>query len=201
MKIVFATGNAHKLVEIREILSDINAEILSMKDVGIDIDIVEDADTFEGNALIKARAIRDLLKDDSIVLADDSGLEIDALGGEPGVYSARYLGEDTPYEVKCGEIISRLDGLFGNDRSARFRCVIAIAYPDGTEEIAEGAVEGIIADKMMGDNGFGYDPIFYVPELDKTTAEMSPDEKNNISHRGNALRVAKEKIKKHFSKI
>lgn len=157
-KIIFATSNAGKMKEIREILKDLDVEILSMKEAGINADIVENGKTFEENALIKARAIRDLA--DCIVLADDSGLEVDALNKEPGIYSARYMGEDTSYDLKNANIIERLSGLTGSERSARFVCVIAAAFPDGTEETRRATIEGQIADAPAGENGFGYDPIF-----------------------------------------
>lgn len=189
-KIIFATSNAGKMREIREILKDLNVEILSMKEAGIDVDIVEDGKTFEENALIKARAIRDLTG--LLVLADDSGLEVDALNKEPGIYSARYMGEDTSYDLKNANIIERLSGLNGEERSARFVCVIAAAFPDGTEETRRGTIEGQIAHAPAGENGFGYDPIFYVPEYKCTTAQLPSEQKNEISHRGKALRAMKE---------
>lgn len=189
-KIIFATSNAGKMREIREILKDLNVEILSMKEAGIDMDIVEDGKTFEENALIKARAIRDLTG--LLVLADDSGLEVDALNKEPGIYSARYMGEDTSYDLKNANIIGRLSGLNGGERSARFVCVIAAAFPDGTEETRRGTIEGQIAFAPAGENGFGYDPIFYVPEYKCTTAQLPSEQKNEISHRGKALRAMKE---------
>lgn len=200
MKLIFATGNNNKMREIREIFGDLDYEICSMKEAGVDVDIVEDADTFEGNALIKARTVWNMLKEngegDAIVLADDSGLEIDALGGEPGVYSARYMGENTPYDIKCAEIIKRLGGKEGSERSARFRCAIACVFSDGSETVCDGKMEGIIAKSPAGENGFGYDPIFFVPELGRTSAEMSSEEKNSISHRGNALRKMREVLGK-----
>ena len=189
-KIIFATGNEHKMVEIREILADLNVPVVSMKEAGIAADIVEDGTTFEENALIKARAVHELAPA-SLVLADDSGLEVDALGGEPGVYSSRWLGEDTSYDVKNAEIIRRLDGLEGEARGARFRCAIAAVFPDGTESVRDGKVEGQVAFAPAGANGFGYDPIFMLPERGVTTAELPPEEKNRISHRGRALEAIK----------
>ena len=194
-KIIFATGNEDKMKEIRMIVADEDYEILSMKQAGIDIDIVEDGKTFEENAIIKATAISKVKEAEGcIVLADDSGLEIDYLGGEPGIYSARYEGVDTPYEIKNRIILDRLKGVPDEERSARFVCAIAIAYPDGRVDTRRGTIEGRIAYEPAGENGFGYDPIFYVPELGKTTAELDPVEKNNLSHRGNALRAIKEII-------
>lgn len=198
-EIVFATGNAHKMIEIREILADFGLPVRSMKEAGIDIDIVEDGDTFDANALIKARAVHDLLPD-ALVLADDSGLEVDALGGEPGVYSSRWLGEDTPYPVKNAEIIHRLEGKVGAERSARFRCAIAAVFPDGTEAVCDGRIEGQVAFAPAGENGFGYDPIFFLPERGVTTAELPPEEKNRISHRGRALQAIRPVIKAWMDK-
>ena len=191
--IIFATSNQNKMKEIREILNDIDVEILSMKEAGIDADIIEDGKTFEENALIKARAIRDL--SGCIVLADDSGLEVDALNKEPGIYSARYMGEDTSYDLKNANIIERLKGLSGEERSARFVCAIAAAFPDGSEETCRGTIEGQIGYEPAGENGFGSDPIFFVPEYGCTTAQLSPEEKNEISHRGKALRAMREIIR------
>ena len=192
-RIIFATGNENKMVEIRMILADCGYEILSMKEAGIDIDIVEDGNTFEENAIIKATAISKLKEaQDAIVLADDSGLEVDYLNKEPGIYSARYEGYDTPYSIKNQKIMDRLAGVPDEKRTARFVCAIAAAFPDGRVETRRGTIEGIIAHESSGANGFGYDPIFYVPEFGKTTAELSPDEKNKVSHRGNALRAIKE---------
>lgn len=195
-KIIFATSNAGKMKEIREILKDLNVEILSMKEAGIDADIVEDGKNFEENALIKARTIRELTG--CLVLADDSGLEVDALNKEPGIYSARYMGEDTSYDLKNANIIERLSGLSGEERSARFVCVIAAVFPDGSEETCQGTIEGQIAYASAGENGFGYDPIFYVPEYDCTTAQLTPEQKNEISHRGKALKAMKEVIRQRI---
>lgn len=176
--------------EIREILSDLEVEVLSMKDAGIEADIVEDGKSFEENAVIKAKAICEMTHE--IVLADDSGLEIDYLNGEPGIYSARYMGEDTSYRIKNQNLIDRLEGVPKEQRTARFVCVIAAAYPDGTVKTARGTMEGIIGWEERGENGFGYDPIFYLPEYEKSSAELSMEEKNKISHRGKALRAIKE---------
>ncbi len=194
MKIIFATGNENKMREIREIYGDLGYEILSMKEAGIDTDIVEDGKTFEENALIKARAVAEAYNNEAVVLADDSGLEVDALGGEPGVYSARYMGEDTPYSVKNQNIIDRLDGVPKEKRTARFVCAIAAVFPDGHTALKRGTIEGYIGYEPAGANGFGYDPIFFVDEFGCTTAEMSPEQKNSISHRGNALRMMKEEL-------
>ena len=187
---IFATGNMGKMKEIKAILGDIGEEILSMKEAGIDMDIVEDASTYEENAIIKAKA--DMERTGQLALADDSGLEIDALNKEPGIYSARYMGEDTPYEIKNSNLIERMKGVKGKDRSARFVCVIAAAFPDGEIITTRGTIEGVIAEEPAGENGFGYDPIVYVPEYGMTTGQMDPDAKNAISHRGKALTAMKK---------
>lgn len=193
-RIVFATGNEGKMREIREILSDLEVEVLSMKEMGIDIPIEENGTSFTENALIKARAVAECCGE--IVLADDSGLEIDWLNKEPGIYSARYMGEDTSYRVKNANLIARLDGVPDEKRTARFICAIAAVFPDGEALTTHGEIEGRIAFEERGENGFGYDPIFYIPELSKTSAELSDEEKNQISHRGKALRLMKEELKK-----
>lgn len=190
-KIIFATKNKNKMKEVREILADKDYEILSMEEAGIAIDIVEDGTSFEDNALIKAREIRDYVKD-AIVLSDDSGLEIDYLGGAPGIYSARFEGEDTPYSIKNQILLDKLKGVPDEERTARFVCAVAAAFPDGTDQVVRGTIEGRIGYEIAGENGFGYDPIFYVPEYGCTTAEMSGEQKNKISHRGKALRMIRE---------
>lgn len=195
MRLVFATGNQGKMREIRDIMSDSGYEIVSMKEAGVNPEIEEDGKTFEENAMIKARAVSKLLPND-LVLADDSGLEVDALGGEPGIYSARYLGHDTPYSVKNADIIRRLEGKEGAERSARFVCAIAAVFPDGKEKCVRATIEGQIGFEEKGEHGFGFDPIFYVPELGCTTAEIPESEKNKISHRGKALKLMKEELKK-----
>ena len=196
-KIIFATGNQGKMREIREILGDMDVEIQSMKEAGIELDIVEDGSTFEENAIIKAKAVAE--HTDAIVLADDSGLEIDYLGGEPGIYSARYLGEDTSYRIKNQNLIDRLEGVPEAERTARFVCAIAAVMPDGEVITTHGVIEGTIAHEEKGPNGFGYDPIFYVPEYHCTTAQLSDEQKNEISHRGKALEAMKEELKKRMS--
>ncbi|MBC8627734.1 XTP/dITP diphosphatase [Blautia stercoris] len=193
-RMIFATGNENKMKEIREILGALPLEILSMKEAGVSADIVEDGKTFEENALIKARAICKLAGE--MVLADDSGLEIDYLNKEPGIYSARYMGEDTSYHIKNKSLIDRLEGVPEEKRTARFVCAIAAVFPDGKELVVRGTVEGIIGYEEKGENGFGYDPIFYLPERGCTTAELPPEEKNSISHRGNALRLMKELLER-----
>lgn len=193
-RIVFATGNKGKLKEVEMILKDLGRQVVSMKEAGVETEIVEDGKTFAENALIKARAVHALCG--GLVLADDSGLEIDYLNKEPGVYSARYLGEDTPYEIKNGIILQRLEGVAKEARSARFVCVIGAVLPDGRELSASASVEGSVAFCAAGEGGFGYDPIFFVDELGKTMAELTPEEKNQISHRGKALRAMKELLEK-----
>ena len=191
-KIVFATANEGKVKEIKEILGDFPIEVVSMKEMGITADIEENGTTFEENSLIKARALAKLTG--LPALADDSGLEVDYLNGEPGIYSARYLGRDTDYDYKNNYIIDKLSGAKGEDRSARFVCVISLVLPDGREFVERGVVEGLIGYEQKGENGFGYDPIFYLPEYGKTSAEIPPEEKNRISHRGKALTAMKKLI-------
>ena len=192
-RIIFATGNEGKMKEIRAILADLGVPVLSMKEAGITAEIVEDGKTFEENADIKARTIMELTGD--VVLADDSGLEIDWLNGEPGIYSARYMGEDTSYDIKNSHLIQLLDGVPQEQRTARFVCVISAAFPDGRILHGRGTIEGIIGYEIKGENGFGYDPIFYLPEYGCTTAELPPEKKNELSHRGKALREIKMKLR------
>ena len=191
-KIIFATGNAGKMKEIREILKDLDAEVLSMKEAGVEAEIVEDGKTFEENALIKAKIVCKLTGE--IALADDSGLEIDYLNKEPGIYSARYMGEDTSYRIKNANLIERLEGVPDEKRTARFVCAIVAAFPDGTVKTVRGTMEGRIGYEETGENGFGYDPIFYLPEYGCSSAELSMEEKNKISHRGKALRAIKAEL-------
>lgn len=200
-KIVFATGNAGKIKEIQMILADLGKEIISMKDAGICADIDENGTTYEENALIKVRTVARYMKEQGcepcIVMADDSGLEIDYLNKEPGVYSARYMGEDTSYRIKNKNLIDRLAGVPDEKRTARFVCAIAALLPDGKELITRGVIEGRIDHEEKGSNGFGYDPIFYVPQFGRTTAELTEEEKNQVSHRGKALEFMKEELKKY----
>ena len=197
-RVLFATGNEGKMREIRSILADTGAEVLSMKEADVNVNIVEDGATFEENALIKARAVAAALTEaDCVVLADDSGLVIDALDGEPGIYSARYMGEDTSYEEKNANLIGRLEGVPDEKRTARFVCAIAAVMPDSRVFQVQAAIEGRIGYAQKGEGGFGYDPIFYVPEFGKTTAEMTAEEKNRVSHRGKALEQMKEVLRKN----
>lgn len=194
-KIIFATGNQEKMKEIREILANENVEILSMKEAGIRMDIVEDGKTFTENAVIKAKAVATAPEaEGAIVLADDSGLEVDYLNREPGIYSARYLGEDTSYKIKNQSIIDRLEGVPKEKRTARFVCAIAAVLTNEEVIITEETIEGYIGWKEAGSNGFGYDPIFYVDEYNCSTAELPMEVKNKLSHRGKALRAMKEKL-------
>jgi XTP/dITP diphosphohydrolase len=194
MKMIFATGNEGKMREIRQILGDMDVEILSMKEAGIGTDIVEDGSTFEENAIIKAKAVA--AQTDAVVLADDSGLEIDYLNKEPGIYSARYLGEDTPYSVKNQKILDRLAGVPDEKRTARFVCAIAAVLPDGEVLTSHGVVEGRIMREVRGKNGFGYDPIFYSNDLGCGMAEVPEEEKNKISHRGRALEAMRRQLER-----
>ena len=201
--IIFATGNKNKMIEIRMILADLGCKILSQKEAGIQADVVEDGQTFEENALIKATTIADIARKmpeykNAVVLADDSGLEIDALNKEPGIYSARYMGEDTYYDIKNQALIDRLEGVPDEKRTARFVCAIAAALPDGSTEVVRGTMEGRIGYEITGENGFGYDPIFYLPQFGCSSAELEPEKKNELSHRGEGLRkmrkVLEEKL-------
>ena len=202
-KIIFATGNAGKMKEINMILADLGIEILSMKEAGIQVDVEENGTTFEENALIKANAIAKVAAEmetfkDAIVLADDSGLEIDYLNKEPGIYSARYMGEDTSYRIKNANLIERLTGVPDEKRTARFVCAIAGVFTDGRTYGTRATIEGIIGYEEKGENGFGYDPIFYLPEYNCYSAELSPEEKNKISHRGKALEMMKDILRKEI---
>ena len=192
-RIVFATGNKDKMKEIRMIMEDLKLPILSMKEAGVEKEIIEDGTTFQENALIKAKAIAELLPDD-IVMADDSGLEIDYLNKEPGIYSARYMGEHTSYDIKNNHILERLKGVPKEQRTARFVCAVAAVFPGGKSIAVNGTMEGRIADHIAGENGFGYDPIFWLDDYGCTSAEISPEEKNSLSHRGKALRAVKQQI-------
>ena len=199
MKIIFVTGNKDKMREIRAILADLDMEVVSMKEVGVAAEAEENGATFMENAIIKAKDIASKVQD-AIVMADDSGLVVDALNGEPGIYSARYMGEDTSYRIKNANIISRLEGVPVEDRTARFACAIAAVMPDGTVLTTEGTIEGYIGYEERGEGGFGYDPIFMVPELGCSTAELTDEEKNAISHRGRALEALKVKLQEVLGK-
>ncbi|MGI6110903.1 MAG: XTP/dITP diphosphatase [Bilifractor sp.] len=185
-KIIFASNNQGKIREVKDMLADPSVEVLSMKEAGLDLDIEENGTTFQQNALIKARTVWNLTHE--LTIADDSGLEIDWMNGEPGVYSARFMGHDTSYAVKNRAILERMKDVKGIDRTARFVCAMAAILPDGREITTRGTMEGVIAEEIAGDNGFGYDPILYLPEYGKTSAQLTEEEKNEISHRGKALR-------------
>ena len=192
MKLIIATTNEGKLKEIKDKLSDLNLEILSIKDIDNNLDIVENGKTYEKNALIKARALSDLTGE--ICVADDSGIEIDAIPGELGVHTARFLGYDTPYEEKMGKILERMKDVPFEKRKAVFKCVVALCLPNKENKIFEGEIRGYIHNKMAG-TGFGYDPIFYLPQYNMTTGEIGVEEKNKISHRGIALQKLKDYLK------
>lgn len=193
-KLIFATTNQGKIKEVRQILSDLGYEILTTKEAGIEVEIEETGTSFLENAFIKAQTIHDLTG--AMVLADDSGLEIDYLDKAPGIYSSRYLGEDTPYDVKNRIVLEKLENAKEEERTARYICAIAAVMADGTKKSAVATVEGTIAKQPEGDGGFGYDPIFYVPSYQKTMAKLTPEEKNAISHRGKALREIKKVLDK-----
>ena len=195
-RIIFATTNENKVREVNMMMEGFDVELVPMSEVGIDVDIEETGTTFEENAIIKAKAICEMTGE--IALADDSGLEVDYLDGAPGVYSSRFLGEDTPYEVKNDYIIDKLKDAKGDERSARFACAMAMVFPDGDVETCYGTIEGVIGYEQKGTNGFGYDPIVFVPEYGMTTGEMAPEVKNSISHRGKALEQMKEVMKRRF---
>jgi len=195
-RIILASNNNGKIKEVRQILGDMPVELLTMKEAGADIDIDENGATFEENALIKARAVMEYTG--CLTIADDSGLEVDYLNKEPGVYSARYMGHDTSYDIKNRSIIDRLKEVEGNDRSARFVCAMAAVFPDGRQIVTRGTMEGVIAKEPKGENGFGYDPILYLPQFSKSSAELTDEEKNSISHRGEALEKLKKELVKYL---
>lgn len=194
--IIFATENAGKVREVEAMFEGLGVSVKTMKEAGIRADIIEDGSTFMENAVKKAKTIAAYTK--AIVLADDSGLVIDHLNGEPGIYSARYLGEDTPYEIKNAELLSRMEGVEEEKRGARFVCAMAAVLPDGEVLQTEGVMEGIIGYEAAGENGFGYDPIFYLPEFGMSSAQISPAQKNAVSHRGKALRKMQKLLEKKF---
>ena len=193
-KLILATSNKDKAREIAEILDGTPFVVTTMKEEGFDPEIIEDGKTFEENALIKARTVHALAKG-AYVMADDSGLCIDALDGAPGIYSARFCGEDSTYPEKFAKIFEMLKDVPEEKRTAKFVCSIAVVRPDGSEFTVRGEICGVLHEKPMGDGGFGYDPIFYVPEFGMTTAQMTKEQKNLISHRGKASRAMAEKLK------
>ena len=196
IEILFATSNAGKAKEVQAMFSDLDVDAKTLREEGIDIEIEENGQTFAENALIKAKAIAGMT--DKIVLADDSGLVVDYLNGEPGIYSARYMGEDTSYDIKNARILERMEGVPDDQRTARFVCAMAAIMPGGEVICTEGIMEGLIGYEMKGTNGFGYDPIFYLPEYGMTSSEISPEKKNEISHRGKALRKMQDELKKRI---
>lgn len=187
-KLLLATTNQHKIEEYRAIFSALPFELCSLRNFHIEVDVEETGSTFAENAELKALAYAKL--SGTIALADDSGLVIDALNGAPGIYSARFAGRETSYEERFRLILSQLQDVPAEERTARFVCAITIAEPAGYYRSVEGVIEGIIADAPRGNHGFGYDPIFFVPELGQTTAEMPSEQKNRISHRGRAAQLA-----------
>ena len=195
-EIIVASTNEGKIKEIKAMLEEIGIEVKSLKDVfDQDIDIEENGKTFQENALIKAQTICDMIH--KPVLADDSGLEVNALDGAPGIYSARFMGHDTSYDIKNQYII---DAVKGKDRGARFVCAMALCRPDQQPILIEEYFDGEIYDKIEGENGFGYDPIFYLPEFGCTSAEITPEQKNEVSHRGKALRAMRKELEGLFTK-
>lgn len=193
-RVVLASNNPHKLEEMKAILDGFGYEVVSMAEAGLtDFEIVEDGETFEENSMIKARAVLEQLGE--ITIADDSGLMVDCLDGEPGVYSARYAGEDVSYADNNKKLMGILDGVPFLERTAKFVSVITMLFPDQQQIVVRGEVQGNIALQESGDHGFGYDPLFYIPEMKKTFAELSADEKNAISHRAQALIKLKERLK------
>ena len=191
-KIIFATKNQGKMKEIKMILGDLDYEVLSLEDAEINVDILEDGNSFEENAIIKAKEIAKI--SNCIVMADDSGLEIDAFDKKPGIHSSRFLGEDTPYEIKNKYILDKLKEVRKEERTARFVCTVACVFPDGRLVTKTGVMEGYIGYEIAGKNGFGYDPIFYLPKYDSTLAQLSPEQKNKESHRGKALEAIKMEL-------
>ena len=185
-RLIFATGNKDKMREIKAIFADCGYEIVSMKEAGVEVDADENGTTFEENAIIKAKAVNAVCHE--LVLADDSGLEIDYINKEPGVLSPRYMGYDTSYDIKNANLIERLNGVPDEQRTARFVCAVSAVLPDGTEYVVRGTMEGRLAYESAGANGFGYDPILYLPDEGCTSAELTLEEKNARSHRGKALR-------------
>lgn len=196
MRIVAATKNAGKIRELESILEKLNISVVSSTDFGIDVDVEETGDTFEKNALIKARAIAMMC--DEPVIADDSGLCVEALDGAPGVYSARYAGEDATDEDRVAKVLAELGET--KNRKAEFVSVVALIFPDGEEITATGSVKGTITYEPIGRNGFGYDPIFYSDELKKTFAQATEEEKNQISHRARALENLYAKLAEKLGK-
>ncbi len=198
-KILLATKNKGKIREIKSILSDMDIEVVSLDEVDSLPDVEEDGKTFYENALKKAKEIAEAT--DMMTLADDSGLEVDVLGGDPGVYSARYAGDNATDDDNNRRLLDTLRDVPVEKRTARFRCVIVVYHPSGKWMSAEGTCEGIITDQPKGEGGFGYDPIFLLPKLGRTMAELSPDEKNSLSHRANALKSLKKELPQFLESV
>ena len=192
MKIVFATKNKGKVNEVVKIFNTDKIELVTMEQAGIDIDVVEDGTTLEENA--EKKAVEIMKASGEAAIADDSGLEIDFLDKQPGIHSARFLGHDTPYSIKNAKILDMLKDVPEEKRTARFVCAVCLALPDGRIIRSKGTLEGRIGNKITGENGFGYDPIFFIPEKNCYSAELSTEEKNKISHRGKAMAEMREKI-------
>lgn len=193
-KFIVATKNKGKLREIKEILKNFPYEVLSMEEVGISKDIEESGKTYEENALIKAREVHNITGE--IVMADDSGLEVDFLDGAPGIYSSRFAGEGASDEDRINKLLGLLEGVPFEKRTARFVCAIAVVFPKGKHFTVRGVCEGYISTKTEGEKGFGYDPVFYLPDYGMTIAQMEPDEKNKVSHRSRALKLMVEELNK-----
>jgi XTP/dITP diphosphohydrolase len=196
-KFVVATRNKGKMKEIDEILSSLPLQVISMEEAGIGKDIEETGSTFEENAMIKALEIYRLTGE--IVMADDSGLAVDHLGGAPGIYSARFGGEGATDEDKYNKLLGMLQNIPGEKRTARFICAIAVVINEEEKFTVRGTCEGLVGFQPQGSNGFGYDPIFYLPEFERTMAQLSPEEKNRISHRGRALQLMVEELKRYIN--
>lgn len=193
-KFILATRNRGKLKEIKEMLADLPFEVLSMEDAGISENIEENGNTFEENALIKARKVCGISGE--IAMADDSGLEVDFLGGKPGIFSSRFAGEGASDEERNDKLLRLLEGVPFEKRTARFVCAVAVVFPEGKHFTAKGCCGGFISLSARGENGFGYDPVFYLPEHNMTMAQLNSGEKNRISHRGKALRLMVEELKR-----
>jgi len=196
MRLIVASNNNHKVQEIKDILKPLGIEVVSLKEAGINIEVVEDGKTFEENAYKKAKVIYDLTKE--AVLADDSGLEVYALNNAPGVYSARFAGEECNYKKNNEKLLKLLEDVPDDKRGARFVCTMILITKEGKIIKSIGTIEGVISRELKGTNGFGYDPLFIVPELNKTFAELSEEEKNKISHRARALENLKELLRDYF---
>ncbi len=195
-RLIVATKNKGKIIEIKQVLSGLQLDVISMNEAGIDIDVVEDGSTFEENSLKKALEISKV--SNSMVLADDSGLEVDFLDGAPGIYSARFAGPEASDADKNKKLLEMLKDVPFEKRTARFVCAIAVVFPDGRDFVVRGTCEGFIDFECKGSNGFGYDPLFFIQQFDKTMAEIDSDLKNKISHRAKALALMQDKLQKYL---